>query len=444
MHQFGDLISFPGCHGVSRFVSSGVNFTAPPLAAQWRAVPSEPGRFELVWDGDPAAARTLRSLRADLDRAARTGELTKPNHPLLRELDEVADTLAATASQLHAAGWSLGLLQPDNVLIRGRDGAREVVPVDLGFTWKGSFGSPPWDDNPGRPDWVEPQPGTRWLWDRPPIEQQFASPKNGSYEPVGPVADLCVLGRLLAWLLSGQSSKDVRTTSGAPAAWSLLAEAANGHIDSADEFRDRLRQAPLSEYFAPPKVLKASTASSKLVPLALAGLIGLFAIAGGVWYFAIRDRAKPEETVAGTGKPPDGVPTPIVDPTPDPEPEKPRDPAVFENELKEYDALPANDFTGLFAGLEKLYATVPKERLAEVEAKREKLVADWIAAVQEAIRLGDDPANRLDAAARLDELEAELKALIAARPAADPAQREKEQQCLDFVATFARQFGPPR
>ena len=42
------------------------------------------------------------------------------------------------------------------------------------------------------------------------------------------------------------------------------------------------------------------------------------------------------------------------------------------------------------------------------------------------------------------ELEAELKKLIAAHPADDPAQREKEQQCLDFVATFARQFGPPR
>ena len=69
---------------------------------------------------------------------------------------------------------------------------------------------------------------------------------------------------------------------------------------------------------------------------------------------------------------------------------------------------------------------------------------DWIAAVHAAVKLGDDPTKRLDTAAKLDELEAELKKLIAAHPAADPAQREKEQQCLDFVATFARQFGPPR
>ena len=51
----------------------------------------------------------------ELERAARANKLRDPNHPLLRELDEVAARVTALAEELHPARWSLGLIQPDNV-----------------------------------------------------------------------------------------------------------------------------------------------------------------------------------------------------------------------------------------------------------------------------------------------------------------------------------------
>src|SRR5205807_8868758 len=108
--------------------------------------------------------------------------------------------------------WSLGLIQPENVLVRGRAGEREAVPVDLGFAWKGSFGSLPWDDSPGRPNWLDALTPGRWLWDQQPVQQQFAAPENGVSNPADPIADVRTLGRLFAWFLSGQTIKDVRPT----------------------------------------------------------------------------------------------------------------------------------------------------------------------------------------------------------------------------------------
>src|SRR5947208_3393369 len=141
----------------------------------------------------------------------------------------------ALVGELHPARWSLGLIQPDNVLIRGRAGSREVVPVDLGFAWRGSFGSPPWEDSPGRPDWLDPQTPSRWLWDHEPVCQQFADPENGVFPPPEPTADVRTLGRLFAWLISGQTGKDVPMVGGRggpPPPWAVVADAAAGRIPS--------------------------------------------------------------------------------------------------------------------------------------------------------------------------------------------------------------------
>src|SRR5262249_53646456 len=53
--QCGGLPAFPGSTETTRFASSGVGYPAPPIQTKWRAVPSEPGRYELPWEGDPGA-----------------------------------------------------------------------------------------------------------------------------------------------------------------------------------------------------------------------------------------------------------------------------------------------------------------------------------------------------------------------------------------------------
>lgn len=459
MHQFGELVGFPGSSGVVRFVTSGVQYSTPPIAVRWRPVPSEPGRFEFPWEGDPAAARSLRSLRSDLERAARAGKLNDPDHPLLRELDEVSIALVSLASQLQQGRWSLGLVQPDGVYIKGKkEGTRAVVLADLGFSWKGSYGEPPWEDSPGRPDWLEALSANRWLWDYDPVRQQFSDPENGVYSPSPPVADVRTLGRLFAWLLSGQTSKDVPMVGGAdgpPPAWATVADAAAGRIPNADALAGRLRAAPLSEYFAPMSMMAEEKPRKSGMGLILVSLFMLLlgGGAGAAWYF-LRD--KPVETASGGGGESEKKEPEKKEPEKK-EPEKkepenkapvkkePLDENKFDAAIKQFDEARENgDIKGMFAALPGLAEHAPAEKKAEYESRRTKAIEAWTAQVNAAIKLGADPSRRLDVSARLDELESQLKALTQDYPATDPDQQLKEQQCLEYVATFARQFGPPR
>lgn len=418
-------------------MTSGVTYTAPPLPGAWRSVPSEPGRYERPWAGDPAAARTLRHLRGDLERAARSGGLADPNHPLLVELDAAAVGLATLAADLHRQRWGVGLIQPDNVVVRGRD----VTLTDLGFTWKGAFGNPPWDDSPGRPDWLDPAGPSTALWDHPPARQQFADPANGVFPPVDPGSDVRTLGRLLAWLIAGQTGKvlpEVGGPDGPPPAWATVADAAAGRLNSADALAARLRQNPLSEYFAPPPMVEASEprrASSGggngLMWVALAAVL-LMAVAGGgyyVWKGRKPDTGGGDGTTPGNGE--------VVQ-------NGPGDPAAFEQAVGDFDkAAAAKDRPGMWAALKKLLAAAPPEKQGEASARRAKAVDEWVVALNEAVAVAGDPTRRVDVSERFAALDAELQQLTQARPAADPAQQDKEQQCLAVVAEYARQFGPP-
>jgi hypothetical protein len=447
----GELAGFPGSTGVIRYVSSGVGYSPPPIPARWRPVPSEPGRHEMPWEGNPDAARGLRALRTDLDRAARAGKLTNPNHPLLRELDEVAAALTSLAEQLHPARWSLGLIQPDNVLIRGREGAREVVPLDLGFAWRGSFGSPPWEDSPGRPDWLDPHTPNRWLWDHEPVRQQFADPDNGAFPPPAPTSDVRTLGRLFAWLISGQTSKDVPNVGGRggpPPAWSVVADAAAGRIPSAAGLAARLRDAPLSEYFAPLEVVEDRPPSGGgkglLIVMALLGLLVLAGAGGAaLWYFVLRE--KPAETASNENenpKPPDNTPEKKDKKDADKTNAKANtpDPAAFAVAAKEFDAAAAKgDLSGMVAAFGKMTAVVPPEKKTELDASRAKLVAAWRAAYDETLTIAGDPSRRDEAKKRFTDLEAQLQQLIEAQPAADPAQQAEEKQWLEVVSYWAAQ-----
>ena len=453
VHQYGELTTVPGSSGVIRYVSSGVTYTQPPVPNRWKPVPTEPGRFEIPWEGNPAAARSLRTLRTDLERAARGGKLDDPEHPLLRELDEVAAALTSLASQLRSEGWSLGLIQPDSVFLKGKPGRREVVLADLGFAWKGSYGDPPWEDAPGRPDWVDPMSPNRWLWDHDAVRQQFAFPENGVFAPPTAVSDVRTLGRLFAWLLSGQTSKDVPMVGGnegPPPAWEALSAAAAGRVATPDALAAKLRKAPLSDYFSTPKeVIEEPKPKSKL-PLVLA-LLFLLVLAGGgggaAWYFL---RPKPETVNKEPEPEPNKEPEKKPEDKKDPEPEKKKEPVVLSDDfaglLKDFDeAHGEKNVPGMYLILGKL------EPLAKTDDQKDKAAAcrakaldAWVAEAKEAVKDGADPTKRVDVARRLDDLQAQLKTLVDASPAADQSQQDKEQQCLDYVTTFARQFGAQR
>jgi hypothetical protein len=270
--------------GVIRVVEANITYDPPPLDAHvW--VPASMnfvGQFEMAWpEGNPLDARTLGDLG---------NELRVPNPPKARlaELDHAADSLLDAAQRLHSHDSRIGLLQPGNVLIvPGSDGRRLVLP-DLGFTWRGSHGKFPWKDSPGRPRWLaedaRENPNSR-LWDEEPVWRQFASQSEVSddHELVPVQSDLKSIARVFAGVLTGRVDRDIVAPNAAPV-WGVLKAAAQGQIKSAEEFRSRLSQHPLSEHWlaakAPGPKGGGAVMALGLLLLALLGLGG-----GAVLYF---------------------------------------------------------------------------------------------------------------------------------------------------------------
>src|SRR6476619_3906442 len=66
LHRIEPLTVLPGQTGVVRLVPNTIKYTKPPLDLTWSEVKAEPGRFEMIWPGDPAAARSLARIGDDL------------------------------------------------------------------------------------------------------------------------------------------------------------------------------------------------------------------------------------------------------------------------------------------------------------------------------------------------------------------------------------------
>lgn len=412
-HEAGELTAHPGARGVIRFVSGGVSYTSPPFdTAGWRVVPTEPGRYEMPWPGDPSLARTLADFRGDLDRAVRRGQLTDPGHPLLAELDRVADRLVTAAAKLHRGRWSLGLLRPDNVLLRDSPDGPEPVLVDLGFAWRGSHGAPPWDDSPGRPDWLAAEHPAGWLWDDAAVRRQFADPGNGVYPPMDPTADVRTLGRLIAWLLTGQAEQLVLEVHGSDL-WAALAAAASGRLSSADELAARLRAAPPSTHFAAPKLTPPPPPPLPPKPKRWPAVAALVAVLAVCLFFAWWLTSGPRQTEvaqATNRTDPDAGDVSLSDPA------KPTSPSGGPGALPEADP-------------------------AKLEA-RKKYLSSWTQRYKDVSKEAADPARRLDAGRTFLALYMELKDEVEKKPSTDPDTHKREQQCLALAQATVRQYGP--
>ena len=442
LHHAGSLDEFPGQQGVTRYTIGGVHYAHPPVGRGWRPATAEPDRYEMVWDGDPAAAGFLSGLRQRLEAAVGTGVLDDPDHPLLGELDTAAASLTTLAGRLHREGWSVGLLRPDNVIAAAGD----VVLVDLGFTWQGAFGAPPWDDSPGRPGWLDPAAPFAWLYQTPPVRQQFASPDNGVYPPTPPADDVRAIGRLLAWLVSGQPWVDLPPIRHAAPVWAVLADAVGGKVASADELAARLRASPPSGHFITHAVELPDPAGP--VPESGAGrkwwflLAVLVVVAGAGLWLATRDSRLPSPAPAGG-------PDTGTQVRPSPAPPEPAADAGLRRKLAEYDETPEDDLSKRLGLIRETYDPrfdgEPAELKTERAARRAEVVDDWIAAYRETVETAADPGRRLAAADRFKTLQAELESLTSGSPATDPPQASKEKQCLAFVSARVRELvgSPP-
>ncbi len=422
LHEAAELTTTPGSRGVVRFVNGDVSYAAPPLGGGWKPTPGVPGRFETPWAGDPAAARTLTHLRADLDGGGRAGAFQSAASPLLAELDAAAAGLLDAAATLHAAGWTLGLALPTNVAL---DAAHAPHLIDLGFTWRGSYDAPPWDASPGRPAWLDAP--TQWLSEVPPVRRQFADPSGTPFPRVAPVEDVRTLARLFAWLLTGQPRAEVVAPSRGPApeVWALLADAAAGKVPTAREFGDRLAKSPLSRHFTaeltpaapvpptpPPPPVKKST-----LPWFLAGVATLAVVVACVGF---------------AFWPPD--PPPV---TPSP---------TFPLLLADVDAaLAKKDGPTAGAKLQELYKIAPVSA-ADATARQERRAKSldlWTVDYLAVAELARQPSRRLDAVTQLKALQARLKPLTDGYPLPPDATALtlKEKQCLEFAELLARQLG---
>jgi hypothetical protein len=412
----GLLADHSGRSGVLRVVEGGVRYQAPPLARVWQPVIDLPQHYEMPWPGDARHARSLGQLGAELRAARQHGTLTAGD-PRLRRLDELVAKVLDLAGGLHCAGWRVGLLHPDNLLAGPAD---ELVPVDLGYSWHGTFAPP---------DWLTRNPfAALWAGDDP-VRRQRADPHPDQL-PV--TADVRLLGRLLACILSGDRGNPFGDVSGAPV-WKALREAERGTLASAEALREALAQAPLSAHFLTgvPRRRRDGARSGGLgVVLAVlaTALLGV-----GVWYGWHSYMSR-----GGGLEPADA----------DAWQERPADPpagTAWGDLVRDFEQASADEQVRL---LKRLYAHPP-----ETDPAREKLRLRWAAYLRgrclerwmedyhacESRAL--DPEVRFEVAGQVQALHDRLERTLRELPPAGPTLHEREQQCLEFAAQRARELG---
>lgn len=433
LHRIEPLTVLPGQAGVVRLVPNTIKYAKPPLDVTWAEVKAEPGRFEMIWPGDPTAARNLDRLGEDLRKLRFAEGVIRPGHAWCKELDDAVFSLLTTADRLERKGWTVGLLTPAGVIVHRCPEGVEAIPVDLGFTWAGEFGDPPWEHSPGRPPWLSPDPAENpaaLAWDRPPVEQQFAAPTGSPFPPAAPGSNVRTLARVIAWALTGRPADDVEA--GPPGTvMSALKAAHDGAVNTPGELLTELQTTPPSTYFAEPPPVELTTeggrkSSSSALPLA-AGIALILAIAAGLIFWLNRDKAGPitASTSPGTGQGSPGDP---------------------QQALKDYNQTP--DLPGRLAKFPDLAAAVQQANdpgLAKVlDEARVKLFADWVTACETEVAAGADAAKRGEAGHNLRRLADGYAAILKDHPPADAALRDKEQQWLDQYDRLAESLGWPR
>jgi hypothetical protein len=434
LHRIEPLSVVPGQSGVVRLVSNTIHYSKPPLEVTWYSVKSEPGRYEMTWPDDPTAVRTLSTIGSDARQFTFNQPLTA-EHSLAQELDQAVFHLLKQAELLKRTGWGVGLLTPAGVMIQQAPNGIETVLVDLGFTWKGDFGDPPWDASPGKPAWLlndDVENPASLVWDRHPVEQQFAQPSGHSFPPAAPGSETRTLARVIAWALTGRSSRTLSGRSEAPV-WAVLQDALDGQINSPKELLEALQESrPSSHFYAKPKAIQVFEDEPKKgkllwIPVVLVVLL-LFGLVGFLLF--------------GSGKttPSSGSPATISSPTTD-TPVTSSPPTLTETDaMKLYEqAKSVVDRLKRFADLVKAKPNTP-----EVQQARSKLFDDWVSECEKEVNLSADASQRAFAGQRLRDLVDQYQKLHTEHPPSTPALREQEKQWIEQYNREAELLGWPR
>lgn len=303
---------------LKRFVALGVSYQRPPLPSGWPVWTRVRGgqiEYTMSFPSLPDAAFSLgeycRSLRAQQSvwQQYRCGQ-DEPPEPLAK-LDAIADKILELASHLHEAGWGLGLITPDNILVFETEGQLKVSFADLGFSWG--------DEQPIVPPnfmrTVSEGNPMAQLWDSGDPQAQLE--RGGPIPPdrFDPKPDVRALVRVFITALLQQTnteyfasvpSPDVRPETSAQLpgiragrrVWWTLTELLS-EAPSIEEFRRALRETPLSQHY-----MAEAPVSRRRVWLGGVAVVGvvLLGLGGALAYYSLWSEKKlpDENSVAGT------------------------------------------------------------------------------------------------------------------------------------------------
>lgn len=309
-------------YGFERTVDPSVVYFPPPPAdipgvPRWHVKAGSGGRIlQMSWPEDTEPqTRSLLDLQASI--AARRRGIAADD-PDLAALDTAVDQLVAAAAGLHAAGRSLGYLQPDSCRVgTWHDGSPYVSLPDVGFAW---------DKRAGLmiPNWIA-EPTLELLFDdgaerrndsclaeaTPREADRRDDGKRAAERAASEIADVRLLARLIAVSLVGAAevrrwcggkktlarlpAKDIAPDTQAKIWDEVIAPALGGQIRTCDELRARLAANRPSSHFlhvppAPPWAGWAVLRRIGVVALAAAtlGLLWLGFDYLGKWIFPPR------------------------------------------------------------------------------------------------------------------------------------------------------------
>jgi hypothetical protein len=263
-------------YGFERTVDPSVVYVSPPTAdivgvPRWHVKAGSGGRIlQMSWPED-TKPETLSLLELQASIAPRRRGIAADD-PDLALLDAAVDQLVAAGAGLHAAGRSLGYLQPDSCRVgTWRDGSPYVSLPDVGFAW---------DKRAGLmiPNWIaEPElellfdDGAERRNDACLAELTAAGADRRDANAVvaeraaSELADVRLLARLIAVSLVGADevrrwcggkktlvrlpSKDIAPDTQAPLWDEVLAPALGGQIRTCEELRARLAANRPSSHF---------------------------------------------------------------------------------------------------------------------------------------------------------------------------------------------------
>lgn len=410
-----------GKASIRRIVDPGVTYTPPPadVTPAWQRSGSSATEFTLtLGDGQVEAVRSLTLLAEDL----RADRPTSSDDPRLEQLESALRELLAIVQRIHEHNWSIGLLQPGNVLISPHAGPSILLP-DLGFVWR--------DDSLLIPDWSKTP--FAFLWDLPPAEQQAMLTAQESLR----WADVATVARLINWVMTGREQKFVTPPPPDPtlhghrvrhsatwnSLWDILGRASHAEIETIAELRRLLEAIPLRTLLG---MRTLEPKRRRWTAVLAAGCVLLLAGLGGAYFSGLLtgskkaqdSRTADEQTSRGAASDPGRL-------------------AKFRRSLEQWKKEFATAAMPRQAEIVvQVYREAPDPEVGrdETAAMREQILAGW----QERCRVAANKISQEQSLDNLRELGTLYRDLIQYQeqmrilPPA-PAIEEKERQCLAYI-----------